>query len=148
MVGVFFMQFFRRNGMAYSGFLIKVGDYKIPHSWIKAETYSVLRSGQDLDSYRDSNGKLHRTALEHFLGKVEFETPPLKTNTQVSSFMGNIRKQYTNTTEKKANVTFYVPELDEYMTQEMYMPDITFTIYHADGKEIKYNAFRLAFIAY
>ena len=134
--------------MAYSGFLIKVGDYKIPHSWIKAETYSVLRSGQDLDSYRDSDGKLHRTALEHFLGKVEFETPPLKTNTEVSSFMKKIRDQYINKTEKKANVTFYVPELDDYKTQEMYVPDITFQIYFADKEVIKYNSFRLAFIAY
>ena len=134
--------------MAYSGFLIKVGDYKIPHSWIKADTYSVLRSGQDLDSYRDSNGKLHRTALEHFLGKVEFETPALRTNTQVSEFMKKIREQYTNITEKKANVTFYMPELDDYITQEMYMPDITFAIYFADKNVIKYNPFRLAFISY
>ena len=134
--------------MAYQGYLIKVGDYKIPHSWIKAETYSVLWSGQDLDSYRDSNGKLHRNALEHFLRKVEFETPPLKTNTEVSTFMKKIRDQYTNKTEKKANVTFYVPELDEYKTQEMYIPDITLTIYFADKNEIKYNPFRLAFIAY
>lgn len=134
--------------MAYNGFLIKVGDYKIPHNWIKADTYSVLRSGQDLDSYRDSNGKLHREALEHFLGKVEFETPPLKTNTEVAEFMKKIRDQYTSKTEKKANVTFFVPELDDYIEQEMYIPDIPFKIYYADKVEIKYNSFRLAFIAY
>ncbi len=134
--------------MAYSGFLIKVGNYKIPHSWMKAETYSALWSGQDLDSYRDSDGKLHRTALEHFLGKVEFEVPPLKTDKEVSSFLKKIREQYTNKTEKKANVTFYVPELDDYKTQEMYVPDITFTMYSANSEEIKYNSFRLAFIAY
>ena len=134
--------------MSYSGFLIKVGDYKIPHSWMKAETYSALWSGQDLDSYRDSDGKLHRTALEHFLGKVEFEVPPLKTDKEVSAFLKKIREQYTNKTEKKANVTFYVPELDDYKTQEMYIPDITFTMYSANSEEIRYNSFRLAFIAY
>ena len=134
--------------MAYNGFLIKVGDYKIPHSWIKAETYSALYSGQDLDSYRDADGKLHRTALKHFLGKVEFETTAMKTDREVSILMNNIRNQYTNQTEKKANVTYYVPELDVYVTQEMYMPDITFTMYYADDKIIKYNSFRLAFIAY
>ena len=134
--------------MAYNGFLIKVGDYKIPHSWIKAETYSALYSGQDLDSYRDADGKLHRTALKHFLGKVEFETPAMRTNTEVSHLMRKIQGEYTNDTEKKANVTYYVPELDVYVTQEMYMPDITFTMYYADDKIIKYNSFRLAFIAY
>lgn len=134
--------------MAYKGYLIKVGEYKIPHSWIRAETYSVLRSGQDLDSYRDADGELHRTALEHFLGKVEFETPPLRTDEEVHTFMNNIRNEYISQTEKSANVEFYVPELGVYKTQKMYMPDITFTIYYADDKVIKYNPFRLAFIAY
>ena len=67
---------------------------------------------------------------------------------QKTSFMKKIREQYTNVTEKKANVTFYMPELDDYITQEMYMPDITFTIYFADKNVIKYNPFRMAFISY
>lgn len=134
--------------MAYSGWLIKVGDYKIPHSWIRAETYQVTKNGQDLDSYRDANGKLHREALEHWVAKAEFETPPLKTNIEVAQFMGNISKNYINSVEKNALVTVYIPELDNYVTQEMYVPDITFTPYYADEKIIKYNQFRIAFIGY
>lgn len=132
--------------MAYSGFLIQVGNYKIPHSWIRAETYQVTKNGQDLDSYRDANGVLHRHALEHWVAKVEFETPPLKTNKEVASFMSNIAANYTNTIEKKANVTVYIPETDSYTTQEMYMSDIPFTIYFANEKEVKYNQLRIAFI--
>lgn len=134
--------------MAYSGWLIKVGDYTIPLSWIRAETYQVTKNGQDLDSYRDANGKLHREALEHWVAKAEFETPPLKTNVEVSAFMKNIQRNYINVVEKKALVTLYIPELDEYVTQEMYVPDIPFTMYYADTKEIKYNQFRVAFIGY
>lgn len=134
--------------MAYQGYLIKIDDWIIPKSWIKAETYSVLRSGQDLDSYRDADGKLHRTALEHFLTKVEFETPPLKTNTEVTEFMENIQSRYTNETEKKVNATVYIAETDSYETHEMYVSDITFQIYYADDEIIKYNSFRVAFIEY
>ena len=67
---------------------------------------------------------------------------------EVSELMRKIQGEYTDDTEKKANVTYYVPELDVYVTQEMYMPDIPFTMYYADDKIIKYNSFRLAFIAY
>lgn len=134
--------------MAYAGYLIQVGNYKIPHSWIRAETYVVTKNGQDLDSYRDANGVLHRNALEHWVAKAEFETPPLKTNKQVATFMNNIASNYTNATEKKANVTLYIPETDSYVTQEMYVPDISFTLYSADDTEVKYNQFRVAFIGY
>ena len=130
--------------MAYAGYLIQVGSYKIPHSWIRAETYTVTKIGQDSDSYGDANGKLHRNALEHWVAKVEFETPQLKTNTEVAYFMKNISLNYTNEIEKKANVTVYIPELDNYVTHEMYVPDIPFILYSANEKEVKYNQFRVA----
>lgn len=134
--------------MAYKGYLIKVGDYKIPLSWMRAETYAVLKSGQDLDSYRDADGKLHRNALEHTLAKVEFETPPLRTNTEMAEFLKNIQDNYTDEIEKKVSATVYIPEDDKYVTQDMYIPDIQFNIYSANEKEIKYKGTRIAFIEY
>ena len=136
------------DSVAYAGYLIQVGNYRIPHSMIRAETYIVTKNGQDLDSYRDGDGKLHRTALEHWVAKAEFEVPALKTNKEVAAFMGNIAANYTNAVEKKANVTLYTPEIDNYVTQEMYVPDIQFTLYSATATEIKYNQFRVAFIGY
>ena len=66
--------------MAYKGYLLKIGDWEFPLKYIRAETYVALRSGQDLDSYRDADGNLHRTALDNFLYKIEFETPPMMTD--------------------------------------------------------------------
>lgn len=134
--------------MAYQGYLIKVGKYKIPHKFIKADTYSPYRNVQDLDSYRDGNGVLHRNALEHVPCKVEFETPALLTNIQFKELMSNIQANYTNAIERKASVTLYIPETDSYETQEMYMPDITPKIYGIFNGVIKYNPIRLAFIGY
>ena len=134
--------------MAYEGYLIKVGNYKIPHSYIGAETYTVYKNTQDLDSYRDADGKLHRTALSHTPNKVEFETVNMLDNKQFATLMSNIRKNYTNEDERKASVTLYIPESDSYVTQDMYMPDIQPQIYFADSKTIKYQPIRLAFIGY
>lgn len=134
--------------MAYENYLLKVGNYKIPGSMISAESYNVIKNGQDLDSYRDANGKLHRTALSHFVWKIEFDTVPMLTRPQINTLLKKIQENYTNTTEKKATVTFYDPEGDRYVTQEMYMPDIQFNIYGTYNNTIFYNSIRLAFIGY
>lgn len=134
--------------MAYLGYLIKVGSYKIPHKYIGAESYTVYKSVQDLDSYRDADGKLHRNALSHAPNKVEFDTVNMMSNTEFSELMGNIRNNFTNENERKASVTLYLPETDSYVTQDMYMPDIQPQMYLADSKKIQYKPIRLAFIGY
>ena len=135
--------------MAYSGFLIKVGDYEIPASkYIRADSYSAYRNIQDLDSYRDANGVLHRTALSHIPNKVEFETPAMLTSIEYATLMSNTSANYTVPGERKASVTLYIPETDSYVTQDMYMPDPQPKIYSTHGGVIYYNAVRIAFIGY
>ena len=138
--------------MAYAGYLVKVGPsndlYEIPLSILRAETYTVFKSVTDLDSYVDGNGELHRNALSHIANKVEFETIPLMTNTQFASLMSNLYNRMSNTLERKLSVTLYIPEIDDYVTQDMYMPDIKPTLYYADQNKIQYNQIRLAFIGY
>lgn len=134
--------------MAYAGYLIKVGTYTIPLSIMRAETYTVFMSITDLDSYVDANGYLHRNALDHIANKVEFETIPLMDNTQFATLMNNLYAQMIETKERKASVTCYIPEIDDYVTQDMYMPDIKPTLYYADNSKIQYNQVRLAFIGY
>lgn len=135
--------------MAYNGYLIKVGDYKIPFSMMRAETYSDVLNSQDLDSYRDSNGELHRDVLEHVVPKIEFEIPALKTNIEITDFFAELRKHYINGTAKDMMITSYVSEWGDYITLKMYLsPSIQFPIYYADEKIIKYNQIRVAFIGY
>lgn len=134
--------------MAYSGFLIKVGDYTVPFRYIEASKYKAGVKGQDLDSYRDANGILHREALSNVSIKTEWETPNDMEESDVRDLMDNIRAQYTNQTEKKALVTAFMPETGNYVTMECYAPDIEYTIDNADESTIKYTSFRLAFIGY
>ena len=145
MVSVFL---FMEKIMAYSGFLIKIGNYEFPRKYIQAQSYVVGRYGQDLDSTRDADGNLNRNALDNFLPKVEFTTVPMLTNTEFASIMAKISENYVNATEKKALATIYIPETDSYMTQYIYVPDIEPTMYYADDKVIKYNPIRFAFIGY
>lgn len=148
MVGVFLYPFLGGVVVAYSGFLIKVGNYTIPHGIIKAETYNATRNVQDMDSYRDANGVLHRNALAHVPIKVEFETKPLLTESRKNEFMSNIQANYTNSAERRVSATVYVPETGEYVTQDMYLVTPTFTIYAIINGVPKYNSTRIAFVGY
>lgn len=135
--------------MAYKGYLIKVGNYEIDDGkYIKPKSYSPYINTQDLDSYVDANGNLHRNVLDHYRCKVEWETPPMLTNTQFAELMKNIRANFTVPKERKAKVTLYIPELDDYVTQDMYMPDPKPQMYGTYGGVIHYESIRLAFIGY
>ena len=65
--------------MAYAGYLLKIGTYQIPHSIIRAESYKAYVNMQDLDSYTDADGYLHRFPVVLKVAKVELETKPLLT---------------------------------------------------------------------
>ena len=134
--------------MAYNGYLIKIGNYKMPLSMIAADSYSATNYGQDLDSYRDNDGGLHRTALAKQAPKVEFETRNMLDDRQMSEIMLNIRNNYTDAVEKKASVEVYVPELDKYITSDMYMADFSPQMYFADENKIQYQSTRMAWISY
>ena len=134
--------------MAYQQYLVKVGDYTIPNKFINAETYKAKKNTQDLDSYRDGNGELHRNALSHKPGKVEFETPPNIMSSEFAEMMRNIERNYTNEVEQKVTVTFFLPKEDDYVTQEMYMPDIEVNVKSEVNKQLLYNPTRIAFIGY
>lgn len=132
--------------MAYSGYLIKIGEYIIPDKFIKAESYSAYVNMQDVDDYTDANGYEHRNAVELKAEKIEFETPAMLTNKTFTELMGNIRANYVNATERGVYITAYIPEYDDYITQYGYLADFEPTIYGVFKSTIKYNSIRLAFI--
>ncbi len=132
--------------MAYSGFLIKIGDYIIPAKYIKAESYSAYVNMQDVDDYTDANGYEHRNAVELKAEKIEFETPAMLTNTTFTDLISNIQANYVNANERGVYITAYIPEYDDYITQYGYLADFEPTIYGVFKGTIKYNSIRLAFI--
>ena len=136
--------------MAYAGYLIKVGTFTIPLSIIRAETYSAYESTTDIDSHVDANADLHRNVAPHKGIKAEFETVPMLTNTTFGGLMASIRSQYVSgaENEKKALASIYIPELDDYVSQYVYEPDIKPVLYYADESVIQYEQIRLAFIGY
>ena len=131
----------------YSGFLLKLGNFEFPLKYIEANTYQVKLNGQDLDSYRDGDGVLQRNALEHKVATVTFNTKPNLTDIQIGELMENIRKNYLNEIEENVIATVFIPKLNDYITQEMYLADPLFTIKEISDI-IKYDRITFDFVGY
>lgn len=137
--------------MAFNGILLTVGDYDITgERYINYKSYSATANIQDMDSFRNANGVLTRNALEHVPIKIEFETRENLTNEDVAEFWGSIRSNFSEPKERKASVTAYIPEYDDYITQDCYIPDPQFKIKRItpDTNIIYYEPIRIAFIGY
>ena len=132
--------------MAYSGWLLKIGDYTVPNSIMKAESYSPYVNMQDLDPWTDTNGFVHRNAVKLKALKVEFETKAALTDKEFEAFITNIKNQFIKKDGRECYITAYIPEQCEYVTQYGYMADFQPTMYSTAGGVIRYNPIRLAFI--
>lgn len=136
--------------MAYNGFLLKIGTYTFPMEYIAWGSYKGTLGIQDLDSYRDGNGVLHRNVLDAAIPKAEFQLRENITNKEFDIIMNNIRSQYTNGVERKGLVRCFIPEIGDYIEYaDMYMPDIEVQIEgQIDATTLKYKSIRFAWIAY
>lgn len=134
--------------MGFNGYLIQIGSYStFFEQYIQYQSYKVSRKVQDLDSYRDANGVLHRNVLDHDSYVIELTLRPLN-NLELENVMSAIRSNYISEKERKVNITFYVPELNNYMTIEAYMPDPDTPIRKIEGPIVKYDPIQLKFIGY
>lgn len=131
----------------------ETGDYlyTISPTNIKLNTYNVTWESQDYSAYRDANGKLHRNPLASRPPKVEFQVRNGMDNEELNEFMAEIRACAFNEHTRKQRLyhaKVYIPEIDDYVEDDVYMVDPTFSIYRIDGEVIYYNSFRMAFIGY
>ena len=134
--------------MAYAGYLVKIGNYTIPLSMIKADSYYAYVNMQDYEPWTDAKGYLHRDAVALKALKVEFDTKAMLNNTEFATLIGNIEAEFISGKEyaRECDITAYIPEYDTYVTQRGYMADFKPQMYLASATEIKYDSCRLAFI--
>ena len=120
----------------------------IPNKYISLTSYvSTPNQRQDLDSYQDNWGKLHRNTLDHTRSKLEWNTPPL-IERELLSLQNILNSGIINAKERKLKIIHYCFDTHTYEQGEFYMPDITFTPLLIRNGEVLMDKVRLAFIEY
>lgn len=132
--------------MAFNGrYYIKVGTYEIPLSIMKAGSYkSSPAQRQDMDSYVDADGYLHRSVVTHKRSKLEFQLIYLNEH-DFRGFMDSLTANYTDGPERKVHLTYYEEEYGNYVEGDFYLPG-TIDFEHLN-KDIN-GENRIAFIEY
>ena len=134
--------------MSFNGYLLKFGSDTFDLKYIFKDSYSVTPDRrQDLDPYRDANGKLHRNVVSHYATTITFQTKPMW-NSELDAMMSFIRSHFENSAEKKLDITYFNPLTNGYSRGDFYMPDIAFPIHMIDGNRILYSSVQLEFIEY
>ena len=87
-----------------------------------------------------------KTELEE--KKVEFETVPKLYGNEMGKLIKGISDNYIIAGERKVLATVFIPEINDYVTREMYVPDIQFAIDDATQTDIRYDSSKITFIAY
>lgn len=136
--------------MAFNGYLLKIGQTVFPLSFVFKESYDITPNRrQDLDPFRDANGKLNRNVVPHMVTTISIKTKPMWNN-EMNKLMKLIRDNYINEKEKKVSLTYYCPDLDDYKVGEFYVPDVAFNMNYVDteNNRILYNSTTIEFIEY
>lgn len=121
----------------------------IPNKYISLTSYvSTPNQRQDLDSYQDSQGFLHRNTLNHKRSKLEWNTPPM-VERELKALQDLLESGIINANERKLKIVHYCFDTNTYETGTFYMPDITFTpLLMRPNGEVVLDKVRLAFIEY
>ena len=137
------------TGMAFEGYLMKAGAATFPHKYIQISTYQTTPSQrQDLDSYQDSQGNLHRTVLPHDRSKIIFKTMDNLNLTEKQEIQAFFNAAMTNTRERKVSLTYWNDESNAYATGSFYIPDVTYPIKRIEADNIVYDSVEYHLIEY
>lgn len=136
---------------AFQGYLLKLGGENgvvFPNEFIEFESYKATPNSRlDLDSKRDTTGKLHRKVLSHQATHLKFtlrETNLAEHNT----ILALIHNAMSDTDERKVVVQYWDDEWSRYKTETFYFPDMEFTIKAISGNDIYYGTLELELIEY
>ena len=136
-------------GMAFEGYLMKAGAATFPHKYIQISTYQTTPSQrQDLDSYQDSLGNLHRTVVPHDRSKIIFKTMDNLNLTEKQGIQAFFNAAMTNTRERKVSLTYWNDESNAYATGSFYIPDVTYPIKRIEADNIVYDSVEYHLIEY
>lgn len=137
--------------MSFAGYLIKIGNKEFPIEHIaESSYYATPCQRQDLDSYRDNLGVLHRDVVDHKPSKVEFKTMDGLSDEEITSIWHIFESECSNETELKALVEFYEPLTGTYIAEEMYlkMPKVQIDYIDRDTNVIYHKAVQFVLTGY
>lgn len=135
----------------FQGWLLKFGTQEFPHELIKQATWKTTPNQRlENDAWTDNSGYLMRDTMPHTRTKIEFETVDDLTLDEKIKIQSIMSSSVVNKNQRKANITYWNDEDNEYKSATIYVPDTDFTINEIDKRrnEIYYASIKITLIEY
>lgn len=136
--------------MSFNGSLLSIGGANFPLKYVFKESYKITPNARlDLDPFRNTYGYLMRNVLEHTASKITFQTKPMWNNDHADMW-SFIRSHYSDAHERKVQLVYYCPDLDDYDSGTFYIPDFTppMDLVDVANRKIMFLSYELSFIEY
>lgn len=143
--------------MAYSTYLIKIkgitssqtasSDYVVPLTALSFNSYKATRSTLDGSAKRNGKGRLKRKTYSHRVCHCKFTFRQMKAD-ELYDIWKEMRARYVKVRQKKVKASIWVPEINDYVEDYFYMPDIEFTILRIEDNKPIYAATDVELIGY
>lgn len=142
--------------MAYSGYLLAIGNWKVPAKYILPDSYKVGHAKTKLADWTDYNNERHVVYSKKAFTTISFQTPQnfKITDEDMALFheaLQNARSVVIiDDTNSKVHddmyqLVFYNPETDEYLINDFTLEGLEFTINGITDKNVYYSPLQFTF---
>lgn len=137
--------------MAYNGYLLKIGNWPVPHNYVQPETYRVGLNKEQLLKWTNYRNLPDAIYSKNKLATVEFETHRTFNVSdidvgKIQDALADARVTTTRNGRDAYKLQFYDPNSDEYVTDKIFTLDpLVYTISKVGPNRVFYYPIHFSF---
>lgn len=140
--------------MAYEGWIISIGKWKIPNKYIQPETYKI---GLDKDllkewtDYRNKRHVVYAAGVSAGQTTIQFETPEKfkMTNKEMGEFhkyLEAAKHNVAGVNNEVYAITYYNPQTNSYEVKDFTLESMQYTVWGINEREVIYSPVKFSFL--
>lgn len=136
--------------MAFEGYLISIGGWRVPLEYIRPESYTVTDGKEKLTEWKDYNNERHTVYAKKTQVNISFDTSKnfRLSDTEVAQFneaLNAAKKIGTVFTPDSYEVRYYNPQSGIYETKYFTLEPLKFDIWGCNDNAIYFNPLKFDF---
>ena len=137
--------------MAYEGWIISIGKWKIPKTYIQPETYKI---GLDKDllkewtDYRNKRHVVYAAGVSAGQTTLQFETFKItsKEMGEFHKYLEAAKYNIEGVNKEVYKITYYTPQTDSYEVKDFTLESMQYTVWGINKREVIYSPVKFSFL--
>lgn len=137
--------------MAYEGWVISIGKWKIPNTYIQPETYKI---GLDKDllkewtDYRNKRHVVYAAGVSAGQTTLQFETFKItsKEMGEFHKYLEAAKYSIEGVNNEVYRISYYNPQTDSYEIKSFTLESMQYTVWAINEREVIYSPVKFSFL--